>query len=312
MAELDLRMRAGAGDAKAQLKLAQLILTGRERAASPDEVMRLLARACAQRDAEALLFHATLALRGFGRPQSFADAERLVGEAAARGDTRAKGQLLALGGRIDAAQWSAPAELVQHHQAPRIFTIRNFIPKSVCAWLVKYGRKHEERAVVWDAASDGSVKVDDNRTNSVAYTALLQPDIALQLVNLRIASVTGLPIAQQEPTNILHYARGQQYRPHFDFITPEEAAGMGPAFRALGQRVMTFLIYLNDDFAGGETAFPQLDWRFRGASGDALLWWNLTPGGEPEPLSLHAGLPVARGEKWLFSKWIRERLVPVR
>ena len=74
-----------------------------------------------------------------------------------------------------------------------------------------------------------------------------------------------------------------------------------------GQRIVTFLIYLNEGFVGGETDFPRLGLRHKGAKGDALYFGNLDPAGAPDPRTLHAGLPPTRGEKWLFSQWVRNR-----
>lgn len=306
-----LRAQAAAGDPKAQLSLAHLLLVGRERSVVPGEGMQLLRAACARRDSRALLYHATLAARGIGRQQNLDDALKLATEAASCGDTYAKGQLMALGGKIDPAVWSAPVQMVQHHAAPRVFTIENFLPKPVCTWIIRFARKRLERAPVQDASKGGAFVSDARRSNSAAGVSMLQSDLVLQLTKMRIATVTGVPIAQQEPTNILHYARGQEYVPHYDFIRPEEEAGFARELSTIGQRILTLLVYLNDDYEGGETAFPLLNWRFKGRTGDALLFWNLSTAGEREPLSLHAGLPVTKGEKWLLSKWMRQRPVPL-
>ncbi|HVV64565.1 MAG TPA: 2OG-Fe(II) oxygenase [Rhizomicrobium sp.] len=77
-----------------------------------------------------------------------------------------------------------------------------------------------------------------------------------------------------------------------------------------GQRVATFLVYLNDDFDAAETSFLRLDWRYRGQKGDAILFWNVDQAGVPDSATLHAGLAPTRGEKWLLSQWIR--LPPAR
>lgn len=218
---------------------------------------------------------------------------------------------MALGDKIDRDVWFGPAHMVQHHDAPRVFTIDNFIPKAACAWLIKSARKNLQPAVTQRAELNGAAVVDSARTNSLAPTNILHPDVVLQLANLRIAATIREPLEHQEPTNLLHYARGQEYVRHYDFVRPGEEAGFAHELRVIGQRVVTFLIYLNDDYEGGETEFPRLDWRFKGKAGDALVWWNLSEAGVPEPLSLHAGLPVTKGEKWLFSKWVRQRPMPL-
>lgn len=69
----------------------------------------------------------------------------------------------------------------------------------------------------------------------------------------------------------------------------------------------TFLIYLNSDFEGGETDFPELNLSYRGAPGDALQFANVDASGAPDVRTLHAGRPTRSGEKWLFSQWVRAR-----
>ena len=149
-------------------------------------------------------------------------------------------------------------------------------------------------------------------TSTGAGFGLLEADVVMQLVCLRIAMTLGLPLGHQELTNVLRYERGQQYKPHYDFITPKEAEAFGAELERIGQRIATLLVYLNDDYEGGETAFPHLDWRYKGQPGDALIFWNLSEQGVPEPKSVHAGLPVTNGEKWLLSKWVRAKPMPLK
>jgi prolyl 4-hydroxylase len=73
------------------------------------------------------------------------------------------------------------------------------------------------------------------------------------------------------------------------------------------QRILTALVYLSDDYEGGETTFPHIGLSFRGRTGDALIFRNAGPDGRPDPLSLHAGLPVTKGIKYLASRWIRAK-----
>lgn len=152
------------------------------------------------------------------------------------------------------------------------------------------------RAPVQRADDNAAFLFDNSRSNSVAGSSHLQPDLVVQLVNMRIASAIGLPLAHQEPTNFLNYKRGEEYTDQYDFFRSEEEAGFAHELRTIGQRVATVLVYLNDGYEGGETAFPRLDWSFKGKLGDALIFWNLDVAGEREMNSLHAGRPVTKGE----------------
>ena len=119
---------------------------------------------------------------------------------------------------------------------------------------------------------------------------------------------TRVPVTIFEPTQVFRYAVGQEFKPHFDFFDPDN-----PSHGTLatgGQRIATLLIYLNEDFEGGDTEFPKIGLRFRGRKGDAIFWANLDGAGQPDPLTLHAGLPPTAGEKWILSQWIRDRERP--
>jgi prolyl 4-hydroxylase len=119
-------------------------------------------------------------------------------------------------------------------------------------------------------------------------------------------------VEQQERMQVTHYHPGERYAPHFDALG---ASGLDTG--ESGDRVCTVILYLNDDFAGGETVFPRLFRRFRPAKGKALVFTNLTADGtRHDPLSIHAGGRVRAGEKWLANQWIRQhdrhRAVPAR
>ncbi len=108
-----------------------------------------------------------------------------------------------------------------------------------------------------------------------------------------------------EVPKILHYSRGETFAAHFDYLNPEEPA-FATQLTQRGQRTDTFLIYLNDNFSGGETHFPRIKVSNKGARGDALLFSNVDAKGMPDEDTMHIGLPPTSGEKWLFSQWIRE------
>ena len=315
---------AAAGDPRAQLALAHFMLTGRAAAPSADEPARLVAAACAQNFTEALLYHAMLAALGVGRAQSFEAAFALLAQAAELGHPDARAQLRALEhgfgngsghglgerGAFDARPWLAPPPLRQQAQSPRIFMAENFLPRAACEWLIEQAGRRLARAQVRQG-SHVSV-VGEERTNSVAGSSMLEPDLVMQLTRLRIAATIGQAVNQLEPTNILHYNIGEEYRPHYDIVRPKEVIDFEADLRAHGQRLVTVLVYLNEGYEGGETEFPLLQQRFKGKPGDALIFWNLSEAQELERYSLHAGLPVVAGEKWLLSQWVRQRALPLR
>jgi prolyl 4-hydroxylase len=142
---------------------------------------------------------------------------------------------------------------------------------------------------------DGRNVPDPIRTSDGSTFHWLIEDPATHAINRRIAALSGTSVEQGEPLHILRYRPGQQYHPHHDWLPPPN------------RRVMTVLIYLNDDYEGGETAFPKAELQVRGRKGDALVFVSALPNGDLDPLSEHAGLPVTKGTKYLASRWIRER-----
>jgi prolyl 4-hydroxylase len=118
----------------------------------------------------------------------------------------------------------------------------------------------------------------------------------IHALNQRIAAATATAAAQGEPLQVLRYDVGQEFRPHSDALSHDP-----------NQRVLTTLVYLNQGYEGGETAFVQTGLAFRGAPGEALIFRNVDARGRPDPRATHAGLPVRRGVKFLASRWIRAR-----
>lgn len=189
-------------------------------------------------------------------------------------------------------------------ESPRVGVIERFLAPDTCEWLIARARPKLEPAKVYEPSS--GIYSSAVRTNSEVHIGTFASDLIVMLLQHRIAGLTRLKLAGMEACTILHYAPGEEFKPHADYFdtTSDENARI---IAADGQRVLTFLICLNEGFTGGETEFPHLRWRFRGRKGDALWFVNITPDFAPDPRTLHAGLPPLSGEKWMFSQWIRGR-----
>jgi len=144
----------------------------------------------------------------------------------------------------------------------------------------------------------GAALQSEKRTS---YSMHFQPsmyDTAVYLSLRCIANVAGQPMEHAEPLGILRYGPGQEYKPHYDYYSDD---------RHEAQRVSTVFVYLNDVAEGGGTDFPRLQARVEPARGKAVKFLNCGPDGKPNPDTLHAGLPVIRGEKWLATLWFWDR-----
>jgi len=121
-------------------------------------------------------------------------------------------------------------------------------------------------------------------------------------IEQRIAEWTLLPVEHGENFYILRYQQGEKYEQHYDCF-PSDSPEIGNS----GNRVKTLIIYLQKPEQGGETFFPRSDLSVDIEAGDAVLFYNIKPNGDRDIMSLHEGRPVTAGEKWIATKWIREK-----
>ena len=226
--------------------------------------------------------------------------------AAERGAALARAEmdfLQKLGGAEALEELAAPMTIDMKLRHPRIGIIENFLSQEICDWLIARAQPRLSRALVYDPTPNGS-RYDQGRNNSAALFNIAQSDLILMTLRARIAATATTAEVNMDQTAILHYAPGECFEPHYDFLDTALPA-YAREVAAHGQRAVTFLVYLNDDFEGGETDFPKLDWRYKGRKGDALVFWNVDESGKPDQSTQHAGLPTTRGEKWLVSQWLR-------
>jgi predicted 2-oxoglutarate/Fe(II)-dependent dioxygenase YbiX len=303
-----------AGNPAAMAALGAQLVVGRDAPLAPVDGAALIAEAAEQGDPSAWAHLSVLAAAGVGRAQSWSDAYAALERAHALGDPGAAPQLALLseiGVRTaaDAEQWITAAARETLRETPRFLTCAGFLPAAACAYLIERARPKLVQARVFDA-NRGVLKVDAMRTNTGAIFSLIETDLVTQLVRARIAHAAGVPANALEPAEVLHYSIGESYRPHVDFFHPQ-LPNFAEQMRVKGQRIKTCLVYLNDDFEGGETEFPKLKIKYRGAAGDALIFENVKANGAGDLQTLHAGLAPTRGEKWLFSQWIRSKAQPI-
>jgi prolyl 4-hydroxylase len=125
-------------------------------------------------------------------------------------------------------------------------------------------------------------------------------------VETRIANLLGIDKSWAEPLQGQRYEVGQQFRQHSDFFYVDQP--YWPEYESHGgQRTWTAMIYLNQPGGGGATQFPLLDLSVAPQLGRILIWNNMAADGSPNPWTLHAGLPVEAGTKYIVTKWFRER-----
>lgn len=313
-----LRERAQAGEVDALTSLGKRLLTGDGLPAAPAEAIGLLSEASAQGGGEATAQLALFAGWGVLRPRHVGDALDLLQKAAEFGFAPAQRELQFLAGgggtdwrslrqRVNVEAWTGarPARIVS--PAPKFSVIEGFASAAECEWLIERGRRNLTRAKVYRRDAAGHAEVE-NRTNTESDFTIVNADLVVSLIRDRIAAGIGVGVRFFEMTKLLNYQPGQFFRLHADFQAPDTPA-LAREIEVRGQRVMTFLVYLNDDFEGGETDFPRIGYRYKGRRGDALFFVNVDEAGAPDYRTVHAGLPPTSGTKWLLSQWVRSRPV---
>ena len=287
---------AAAGDAVAQAVLAQWRIAGNLIRRDLSDARRLLASAGAKGDRGSARLHAYLLAAGVGGADDWPLALATLGALAAD-DPHAAAQLRLLAGmELDSNGFpKSPPPVRPLSIAPRVAACEGFMTAAECAYLRAAGEPALEPSAVVDPKT-GKVVPHPVRSSDAAAFGVHAEDLVVNALNRRIAALSGTRIDQGEPLQLLRYRPGGEYKPHMDALPAEP-----------NQRILTALVYLSDDYEGGETTFPHIGLSFRGRTGDALIFRNAGPDGRPDPLSLHAGLPVTKGIKYLASRWIRAK-----
>lgn len=175
-----------------------------------------------------------------------------------------------------------------------------------CAYLINLARPFLRRASVIDPEGTREGQVSDVRTNLSTYLPFEVVDFIGRYIELKIVAATGEKLECSEPMSILCYERGQFYEPHVDYFDPDLPVS-AELMEDGGQRTASAITYLAAPAAGGGTSFPELDLTVAAETGSTLWFRNANADGEIEKRSLHAGDPVEQGEKWVVTKWFRER-----
>lgn len=271
--------------------------------------MVLMERAAARGDAVAALLLAERLSHGEGVPADGEAAAALQMQLLARGAAA----LPAVGAATPRQPEAPPRQLALEDalvatpatvlsMKPRVAVVDGLLSADECRLLI----------AMLQPMLRGSQTVDPDtglpialplRTSSDASLDPVLEDIALRCVQLRICAAAGIDLPHAEHLTVLRYEPGQQYRPHRDYVPPGAIERDRPH---AGNRARTICVYLNDVEAGGETEFPVAGLKVAPKAGTAVLFDNLDAEGMPDPDSLHAGLPVERGVKWLATLWLRQ------
>jgi prolyl 4-hydroxylase len=180
-----------------------------------------------------------------------------------------------------------------------VYIIRDFLAPGECAEMI---------AIIDANRIPSPVVADDPipayRTSETCYLHPGHPVVAT--IEARLDQLTGIDAVQGELLQGQRYAVGQEFKPHHDFFDTSQLYWREQAVIG-GQRTWTAMAFLNEPEAGGRTNFPSADIMIAPKTGNLLVWNNMDDAGSPNPASLHQGMPVVQGLKYVLTKWYRER-----
>jgi prolyl 4-hydroxylase len=176
--------------------------------------------------------------------------------------------------------------------------VREFLDPDTCAGLmarIDQGRRPSEISDDQGIAAFRTSETCD----------LDERDPLVARVDALLCDALGLDPATGEPIQGQRYAPGQEFRAHTDSFNP----GGADYYRFCaeqGQRTWTAMVYLNRPDDGGATRFRTLAKTIQPEPGKLVAWNNLLADGSPNPATLHQGMKVRSGTKYIVTKWFRE------
>lgn len=193
-------------------------------------------------------------------------------------------------------------EVLMTLASPRVVLFGSLLSTEECELLMAAARPRLKRSLtVKKDTGDGEVN-QERTSDGMFFERAETPAIAR--IEARIARLVNWPVQNGEGLQVLHYQPGAQYKPHHDYFDPAQP-GSAPILARGGQRVGTLVIYLNNPIKGGGTIFPDAHLEVAPRQGHAVFFSYERP--HPSTRSLHGGSPVIEGEKWIATKWLRER-----
>jgi prolyl 4-hydroxylase len=192
---------------------------------------------------------------------------------------------------------------------PQVVVLEGFLTHAECDELIELAKNRLTPAEVISSKT-GNAFVSPSRIADMVSFDGAEYDLTRR-IEARIEALTHWPSDHFQHVQIIRYDVGGEYKPHHDCYNPDM-----PVFKKIleinGQRLATFLMYLNDCPGSGATAFPRLDGLFVcPQKGNALFFcYPADHDGKPDLRFLHAAGPVFEGEKWIATTWLCERRDP--
>jgi len=180
---------------------------------------------------------------------------------------------------------------------PKIY--ENFITDKESEYILKKAENNYHVSGIGFGASQLDPDIDFNiRTSYVAW--LPKNDKIIKKIILKVCKLTNMNFKNVEDLQVVKYEKGGFYKTHYDDSISQKNKNRT-------YRVFTFLMYLNDDYEGGQTKFPKINFTVQPKKNSAVFFHNLDDSKLYfNEYSLHGGLPVKKGTKYVANIWIHD------
>ena len=211
-----------------------------------------------------------------------------------------------IGDSIVLSDDSSAERIVAHGGVQRVpdpklelFVVRRFLAPEKCAAFIALIERDRRPSTIADPNGDHYF-----RTSETCDLDHALPEVAA--LDTRLSALSGIEPRYGEPLQGQRYAVGQEFKAHTDYFEPN-GADWSKYCAVAGQRTWTLMIYLNEPQAGGATRFKVIDKLVQPEAGKLLAWNNRRADGSVNPATLHHGMKVRQGVKYVITKWYREK-----
>ncbi len=193
-------------------------------------------------------------------------------------------------------------QVLQSLRLPRLVVFGDLLSARECDALIALAQPRLSRSLTVATRADGQEVNADRTSQGMFFERSETPLVAT--IEARLSRLLRWPADRGEGLQVLRYGPGAEYKPHYDYFEPSDP-GTATLTRRGGQRVATVILYLSEPRQGGGTVFPELQLEVAPRRGHAVFFSYDRP--HPSTRTLHGGAPVIAGEKWIATKWLRER-----
>jgi prolyl 4-hydroxylase len=192
-------------------------------------------------------------------------------------------------------------QVLAHLTKPRVIVFGGLLSAQECEQMIGLAQPRLERSQTVQTET-GANEVNESRTSQGMFFTRGEHAL-VQRIEARMAALMRWPLDRGEGLQVLRYAPGAEYKPHYDYFDPAHS-GTPAILQRGGQRVASLVCYLNTPSRGGSTVFPDIELDVLPIQGNAVFFSY--DRAHPVTRTLHGGAPVVQGEKWVATKWLRE------